>query len=106
MEGCEIALLTDVSTGTCLLSACALDVGQEVLAGLCTEARHLLTGCTDLPETLAIRASPLGLQVYLRNAVDQSEAICMVFSPTARIDGVEEAARDFLRTAFEAECDA
>ncbi|MCH2077567.1 MAG: hypothetical protein MK180_11950 [Rhodobacteraceae bacterium] len=99
LVGCELAVLADLSSETCLLTSAEIAVGQERFDTLCKEAAELLRSGEGNEETLAVTVSPMGTRLFIRDTVKRSEALCLLFSPTASLDGVEERGRAYLQAS-------
>ena len=93
LAGCELVVLVDVVSQTVLLSSAAVEQGQEHLDDLCAQAGSLLG---QAGESFCILAHATGARVFLRASASDAVALCMVFDPQARLDGVEQAACDAL----------
>lgn len=96
LQGCETALLADVETGTCLVSASTLKIGQEQLDVLCRRAQLYLTDLPPQPELQCLLPSPKGTHAFFRLSACDPEALCLTFAPNAPLDGIEQAALGFL----------
>ncbi|MEL7300754.1 MAG: hypothetical protein AAFM92_10255 [Pseudomonadota bacterium] len=97
LAGCEVALLIDLPTRTCLLSAGALQTSQDQLERLCTEGAYFLQleGVTGFGA--CILSGPLGIKVFARAAADQPEALCLLFGPHPLPEDLDARVRGFLR---------
>ncbi|MEM7438063.1 MAG: hypothetical protein AAF393_00580 [Pseudomonadota bacterium] len=90
LPGCETALLADIGTSTCLVSASALHIGQEQLDVLCRQAKLYLNDLPPHPEKSCVIAGPRGAQVYFRPSPTSSEVMCLTFAPSASLHGIDD----------------
>lgn len=96
LAGCEVALLVDLPTGTCLLSSQAIQHDQDRLEKLCAETALFLglEGTSD--PALCVVSGPLEITAFARLASDQPEALSLVFAPTAELNNLGSRVFSFL----------
>ncbi|MCC1493799.1 hypothetical protein [Cognatishimia sp. F0-27] len=95
LPGCEIAVLTDVSTGTVLAWDGSVKWPQEALDALCAQARQVLAlgqrrAPLHEPQT-AVLATALGVQCFLRAAPGAQEVLCCVLASGSDVDAALDA---------------
>ena len=94
-DGCEIAILVDISTGIVLASDGALKWPQEKLDTLCQLATQVMaigsdaTAVHEMQTAMLVRAT--GVHTFVRAAPGANEILCGVFAPGSDLDGVFEA---------------
>ncbi|MEL6690224.1 MAG: hypothetical protein AAFP28_07885 [Pseudomonadota bacterium] len=81
------------------MTSAEIPVGQEQFDALCHEGAALLHASDGSEETLAVAVSATGTRLFIRDTAKRAEALCLLFSPSAPIRGVEERGRAYLRAA-------
>lgn len=97
LDGCEIALLVDVDTRTCLVSSSIIEPSQDQLEELCELATTCLGPTTDHRGRFCIVSGPVEIRVFARIRSALPEALCLILAPTAPLDGLEARIDAFLQ---------
>ncbi|MEM8591397.1 MAG: hypothetical protein AAGF13_02610 [Pseudomonadota bacterium] len=100
LPGCEVALLIDVTTCTCLASAGAIQPNQAQLDKLCEEGAFFLGLDEGSGAAFCFVSGPLEIKAFAKAAAGQPEALCLVFAPRQVPEGLEARLFKFL------ECEA
>lgn len=87
---CELLALVDVSTEMTLAVDAAMWRAQENLDALCAQAARLLAGVDTQAQGCCWVVSPFGLTVFQALSAQGHEVLCMLLSPDADLQQVQD----------------